>query len=82
MPCPDAVTALIELVTSPGNRPSIGGDLETMLAPGACLGCGGTVWYPYDGRDMWDGGNCKHCGPVDLVTLRGGFVHRFKRRAT
>jgi hypothetical protein len=53
---------------------------ENEPCSGAVLLATATVWYPYDGKGMWEGGTCKHCRPVVLVTLRGGFVHRFKRR--
>ena len=77
MSCPLPVVELVALVTRRGFRPSVHDGLETFIAPGGCLGCGGHVAYPFDGS-LWFGGWCKACGKVRLVVMRRGFAYRWE----
>ncbi|RTL28071.1 MAG: hypothetical protein EKK47_16580 [Burkholderiales bacterium] len=71
MPCPDAVAALVELVTAIRHELRHGDDeAEAMIAPGACLDCGGAFLYPFRGEAMPGSGMCRHCGRVELVARR------------
>ena len=75
---PRRLTALIELLTASGHCPTNVGIVETMLAPEACPGCRGTVWYPYDSAGTWAGGTCRKCGPVKLVDSGNSLDCRFE----
>lgn len=71
--------ALAELVVLMRRRAGLpqAAAVETFAAPGACLNCSGTVWYPFDGQ-LWSTAHCKHCGPVTLLPVRPGFAYRWQ----
>lgn len=73
-PRPLPVAELVALVTRRGFRPAEHRGLETFIAHGGCLGCGGHVAYPFDGA-LWFTGWCKACGKVRLVVMRRGFAY-------
>ena len=75
MTSPAVVEDLLALIRD-GNTASADGDVETFFAPGGCMRCGGTVWYPFDGK-VWLKAYCRACGPVKAQLPGDPFMQRW-----
>lgn len=76
---PKPVADLMAMLARRGYQSRQGFGVESFTAPGACLGCGGDVAYPFDGSGLWDRACCRQCGRMVLpVATRGGYRIRWE----